>query len=126
MLRIIFFILVLNILIAFGQDEGKPLIEKQEQPETIMVSNFGVVPSGQLRSLYDTFFVELFNNPTAQGYVINYGSKKEISIREKLLHNHIGFREFNASRITFVRGGNKKKFATELWIVPFNAKPPTP
>ena len=47
------------------------------------------------RARLDTFFAELPNNPNNQGYIINYGTDKEIAERERLITNHIEFRKFD-------------------------------
>ncbi len=74
----------------------------------------------------DAFFVELSNNPAAQGYIINYGTDREIAKREKQIRNSITFRRYDASRITLVRGGNREVIKTDLWLVPPGAESPTP
>ena len=124
MLRVLFLILVVTSSTVFAQNQEKVL--SKEKPEASMQSDFGRVPNGQIRMLVDTFFLELQNNPTSQGYIINYGKDREVAGRERLLRNHIVFRQQDASRITFIRGANKKEFNTQLWIIPEGAEPPKP
>ena len=70
---------------------------------------------------------QLNNNPTAQGYIINYGTEKQIAAREKQIRNAITFLRLDASRVTLVRGGESGgDVRTVLWVVPAGATPPTP
>ncbi len=97
-----------------------------EMPKATKFEEFGSVSNGELRYLTDKFFLELVNNSTVRGYIINYGKTKFVTSREKILRGRINLRNFDPSRITFIRGGNKKDFTTELWIVPQGAEPPIP
>lgn len=72
------------------------------------------------------FYNKLHNDPTSNGYFINYGTPKEIAKREKQLENFIRFRRFNRARIIFVNGGNIGEFKTVIWIVPPGAELPKP
>ena len=118
MLKILFLILVVGCSAAFAQTE-KP-------PQAILFDEFETATNGYVKWRMDSFFAELSNNPAAQGYIINYGTAGEIAKREKQLRNSIRFRKYDASRITFVRGGTREKIKTVLWIVPPGAEPPTP
>ena len=119
-----------------GLPEGCPNTDSEtylvEPPRRVAVLNdeFGSVPNGEIRYRMDTLFIAMGNQPNAQGYIINYGTNKEISNREKLLRYHIAFKKYDASRVTFVRGGanprGEKGAWTKLWIVPPGAEPPTP
>ena len=94
-----------------------------------LIDEFGKLPNDEVRARIDAFFVALGNEPNAQGYIINYGTDKEISAREALIRNHINFRKYDASRVTFVRGGANPNGAgvwTKLWLVPPGATPPQP
>ncbi|HEY8561302.1 MAG TPA: hypothetical protein VIL74_13075 [Pyrinomonadaceae bacterium] len=94
-----------------------------------LIDEFGTLPNDEVRARIDAFFVALGNEPNAQGYIINYGTDREIARREALIRNHINFRKYDASRITFVRGGANPNGAgvhTRLWLVPPGAQPPTP
>jgi hypothetical protein len=95
-----------------------------------LIDQFGPLPNDEVRARIDAFFVALGNEPNAQGYIINYGTDREITRREALIRNHIAFRKYDASRITFVRGGanpnGEPGVWTRLWLVPPGATPPTP
>ncbi|MEK7855043.1 MAG: hypothetical protein AAB288_03060, partial [Acidobacteriota bacterium] len=96
-------------------------------PEPVLVDEFGKLANDDVRSRLDAFFAELSNNPNNQGYIINYGTDKDVAAREKLITNHIAFRNFDRSRITLVRGGDTGAgINTKLWRVPPGATNPAP
>lgn len=95
-------------------------------PTPILVDEFGKLANDDIRSRLDSFFTEIANNPGSQGYIINYGTDKEIAAREKLITNHINFRNQDRSRFTLVRGGAGDGINTKLWRVPQGADNPTP
>jgi hypothetical protein len=96
-------------------------------PQPTEVDTFGVLPADEVRGRLDAFFSTLANDPTAQGYVITYGPARAVTARERLIRNHIRFRNFDASRITFVQGGDTGEgVRTRLISVPAGATPPQP
>jgi hypothetical protein len=96
-------------------------------PQPTEVDTFGVLPADEVRGRLDAFFSALANDPTAQGYIITYGPARAVTARERLIRNHIGFRNFDASRITFVQGGDTGEgVKTRLFTVPAGATPPQP
>ena len=82
--------------------------------------------NGYVKMKMDNFYLELSNDPNATGYIINYGTAREIARREKQIRVSITFRKYDIQRITFVRGGYRQIIKTDLWIVPPGAQPPTP
>ena len=94
----------------------------------VLVDEFGKLPNDDIRGRLDAFFAELSNNPNNQGYIINYGTDKEITARERLITNHIAFRNFDRSRITLVRGGTSAdgEPRTKLYRIPPGASNPAP
>lgn len=91
------------------------------------VDEFGAIPNDDVRNRLDNFFVELQNDPTATGYIINYGTARDVAKRETLIRNHIRFRNFDASRINLVRGGdNGGTLNTKLILSPSGAPTPQP
>ena len=97
------------------------------KPDFVLVDEFGPLSNDEIRSRLDTFFSELSNNPTNQGYIINYGTDRQIAARERLITNHIAFRNFDRSRITLVRGGDTGDGPrTKLYRIPPGAENPTP
>lgn len=99
-------------------------------PSPRLLDEFGNFPSGEIKARIDAYFIALVNEPNAQGYLINYGTDKEISRREALLKRYITQRQYEARRLTFVRGGANPNVIrgawTRFWIVPPGAVPPTP
>ena len=96
-------------------------------PEAVLVDEFGKLPNDDIRGRLDNFFQELSNNPNNQGYIINYGTDREITARERLITNHITFRNFDRSRITLVRGGDRGNGPeTRLYRIPPGAGNPNP
>ena len=91
-----------------------------DTPEAILVDEFGKLSNDEIRGQLDIFFTTLSNNPTDRGYVINYGTSREIAARERLIQNHIRFRNFDASRITMISGGTSPDgiVRTKLYRVP--------
>jgi len=95
--------------------------------EPVLVDEFGRLSNDDVRSRLDAFFVELQNNPNNQGYIINYGTDREITARERLITNHINLRRFDRTRITLVRGGDTGSGVnTKLYRIPPGATNPTP
>ncbi len=94
----------------------------------VLVDEFGKLSNDDIRSRLDTFFAELANNPNNQGYIINYGTDREIAARERLITNHIAFRSFDRSRITLVNGGASSdgEPRTKLYRIPPGAENPAP
>ncbi len=91
----------------------------------ILVDEFGKLPNDDIRGRLDNYFQELANHPNDQGYIINYGTPLQIAARERLIKNHIAFRGFDASRITFVRGPDTGVGpVTKLYRVPPGAPNP--
>ena len=101
-----------------GVIAGKPTYRETD--------SFGPLANDEVRARLDAYFVELQNDPSAQGYVINYGPAKQVTAREKLIRNHIAFRKFDASRIVIVNGGEEPEIRTRLFLVPQGADAPTP
>ena len=97
------------------------------EPTNREIDDFGVVANDDLRNRLDNFFLELQNNPAATGYIINYGTARDVARREALIRNHIAFRNFDASRINLVRGDdNGGTLRTRFVLSPSGATPPTP
>ena len=96
-------------------------------PEAIKVDEFGKVTNDVIRGRLDEFFNVLAANPNDQGYIINYGTDKDVAAREKLITNHINFRKIDRSRITLVRGGDTGgEVTTKLYRIPPGAENPAP
>lgn len=98
-----------------------------DRPEAQLVDEFGNLQNDEVRARLDQFFIELQNNPTNQGYIINYGNARQIAARERLINSHITLRRFDRTRITLVRGGDTGAgVSTKLYRVPPGADNPAP
>lgn len=99
------------------------------EPEgPVLIDEFGRLSNDDIRTRLDNFFSELSNNPNNQGYIINYGTDREIAARERLITNHINLRNFDRSRITLVNGGASPdgEPRTKLYRIPPGADNPAP
>ena len=91
------------------------------------VDSFDNIPNDDVKARLDTFFTRVQSDPNAQGYIINYGTPREITRREKVIRDFIRFRRQDASRYVIVNGGDQGSgVRTRLFIVPAGATPPTP
>ncbi|MGD9588050.1 MAG: hypothetical protein AB7Q37_06825 [Pyrinomonadaceae bacterium] len=97
-------------------------------PQPVLIDEFGKLPNDDIRGRLDLFFAELSNNPNNQGYIINYGDDRDVAARERLINNHIAFRNFDRSRITLVRGGTHEsgEVYTKFYRIPPGAENPAP
>ncbi len=98
------------------------------QPLTsTLIDTFGNVPNDDIKARLDNFNIQLSNDPSAQGYIINYGSARDIARREKVIRDAINFRKYDATRYTFVRGGDRGNgVETQFYLVPTGVQPPVP
>lgn len=98
-------------------------------PEARLFDEFGKLPDDEVKARIQNLYVELGNNPNSQGYIINYGTDREITNRERQIRKAIDFLKLDASRVTLVRGGANPNGAgvwTKVWIVPPGANNPQP
>ncbi len=99
----------------------------QPKPTSSVVEEFGPKSNDDVKALVDNFFIQLNNNPTAQGYVINYGSPAQIKARKAQIDKAIAFRKYDRSRLVWVDGpDNKTGISTKFVLVPAGADKPTP
>lgn len=94
----------------------------------VAIDEFGKLPNDDIRGRLDNFFNDLNANPNNQGYIILYGTEREMTTRERLITNHINFRSFPRDRITIVRAGAHPDGTvyTKLYRIPPGAENPTP
>jgi hypothetical protein len=95
-------------------------------PQPTKFAEFGKMSQAGVKEKMDGFLVELAKDQSAQGYIINSGSPKQISARRMQIMHSITFLKFDSLRITFVDGFPEKTMRTVMWIVPPGAAPPTP
>jgi len=101
-------------------------VAQPPKPVGSKIDEFGAAKPDEIKAKLDALFIALNNDPGAKGYIINYGTPKEIAARVKAINAAIKFRKFDPSRITFVDGGAGSGLSTQLWVVPQGADAPTP
>ncbi|MEP7212787.1 MAG: hypothetical protein ABI791_06915 [Acidobacteriota bacterium] len=117
--RIVFLVIV---LLAFPV-----AVESQETSKLILIDEFGSYPCDGFRGRIDGFLSELRDNPGSHGLVINRGrGSDEISavMREEMIRNHIAFRGFDESRISYSRTTDGE-FRTQFFRVSSAQSEPT-
>lgn len=98
-------------------------------PKARLFDEYGSLPNGELKARTQNLYVELGNISGAQGYIITYGTDREMARSEKQLRAVIRSLNLDASRLTLLRGGANprgKGVWTRVWIVPPGAENPTP
>jgi hypothetical protein len=116
MFRVLLLILIVMSSVAFAQIK--------EKPEAYKIFEFEKTSSNILKGKLAEFRTELKRVAGSQGYIINYGTDKEIVKRESQIQNSMIFGDIDALRITLVRGGNFGKSRVVIWIVPEGAESP--
>ena len=83
---------------------------------------FGKLPNDEVKARIQNMYVELGNNPNAQGYILNYGTETEITNREKQTKKAINYLKLDSRRVTDVRCGanlySDKAVWTKIFIIP--------
>lgn len=97
-------------------------------PIPLLIDEFGRQTNGSIKARLDSSLAELRNNRNNQGYIIVYGTDREMAARERLIINHIKIRAFPRDRMTIVRGGVHPEGTvyTKLYRVPPGAENPAP
>lgn len=98
-----------------------------EVPGIIPGPEFGKLKPDEIKARVDELIIMMNSNPTAQVYVINYGTPAQIRQRRAELTKAFNFRNVDMSRITWVEGGNTMGGVyTKFSLVPPGATPPNP
>lgn len=118
MIRVLFLILIVMSAAAFAQTG--------ERSKAVLIDEFETATNGSVKMKMDYFYTELSNNPSSQGVIINYGTAREIAIRERQIRVSIQWRKYDAARITLVNGGFNGDVKSEFWLVPAGAENPKP
>jgi hypothetical protein len=88
---------------------------------------FGKIGKTRLKEVMFEFDAALSVDENSSGYIVNYGTSKQIAQRERLIANSIRFRRYDPARIVMVSGGSSDNgVRTVMWIVPEGAEPPKP
>jgi hypothetical protein len=82
-----------------------------------LVDKFALVPCSDLRNRLDSLMFELADDPSMTGIIALSDDAPYLDVfrRRRLIENQIIFRNFDRSRIVFVRRHGLAKFDTELW-----------
>lgn len=92
-----------------------------------LVDTINAASNDDIKARFDALRIALSNDPAAQGYIINYGTVRQITARERQIRTAITFLKIDPSRVTIVRGGDKATgIETQVFVVPAGATPPTP
>ncbi|MDQ3712771.1 MAG: hypothetical protein M3388_11220, partial [Acidobacteriota bacterium] len=91
-------------------------------PTPRQVDEFGKVSQGDKKARMDNYFVELQNNPTAEG-VIKLQNDIDLMTHFKFLTNYIKLRNFDKTRVSFIIADINEQ-QTQLWIIPAGAENP--
>lgn len=95
----------------------------------ILFDQYGKLSANKIKERIQNLYNELGNNPNSQGYIINYGTDKEIAIREKQITKASSLVRLDPIRLTIVSGGSNPNGAgvwTKVWIVPPGTDNPQP
>jgi hypothetical protein len=95
------------------------------KPEAKLMSEFGVKNIGYVELMFDNFFAELWNDPSASGSVAISGpSPQERKRLKRWADRLIKIREFDRSRLTFVDSEKAPLGRFRIWMVPIGAEMP--
>ncbi len=97
-----------------------------DKPGSNLTDEFGPLKDDDVKARVDNFYIQLNNDPTAQGYIINYGTAAEIKRRKAQLMKAINFRKYDSSRVTMVDSISSDGQNTKFYLVPAGAENPTP
>lgn len=92
----------------------------QEKSNANQIDEFYDLNCEAQRSRVDLLLKELRDSPESKGIVvIHIGKYDPIAAykQKSIITNHLKFRRFDSSRITFVRGKTEPRLRTELWKV---------
>ncbi|MBX7174196.1 MAG: hypothetical protein K1X72_24700 [Pyrinomonadaceae bacterium] len=93
-------------------------------PKAKLSAEFPYSTQGYIKMMLDsTIFLELQNDPTAQGHIFIFPkTPREKALIEKIIRNQIKVRGFDATRITFAEGEKNSRSVLQFWIVPAGAE----
>jgi hypothetical protein len=92
-----------------------------------LIDTINAATKDDIQARLDALRIALSNDPTATAVIINYGTTRQITARERILQQAIRFLQIDASRVTVLRGTDRGTgIVTEVYVVPAGATPPTP
>jgi len=95
----------------------------------ILADEFGRLTNNEIKAYIQATYVRLSTEPESRGYIINYGTDKEIAERERQIRRAVNLLKLDANRLTIVRGGENPNGAgiwTKIYIVPPDVDYPQP
>lgn len=97
-------------------------------PTSIQVDEFGPQKDDEVKARVDNFYIRLNNDPTARGYIINYGTAAQIKARRAQILRAINRpgAGHDASKVTFVDSVTSGPVNTKFYVVPAGADNPNP
>ncbi len=87
---------------------------------SFQVGEYGKVQSGEEKSRIDNFFIELQNDPTAEG-IIKVQDDKDLMRHLTFLSFYTRLRNYDKTRISFFIASTNEQ-QTQLWIIPAGAE----
>lgn len=91
-----------------------------------LINQIGNVANDEVRQEIDNLFIRLQNNPSVTGYILTYGSQRDINRREKLIRDHIRLRRYDSSRVVLLSNADGSEIRSDVYLVPQGAVPPRP
>jgi hypothetical protein len=115
-------IAIFTVLISAQEVVNQPSDNIEKPPKsTILFDDFGDLTECSFSARMDQFLIELMNDPSTHGYIINYRATdilpSEYERGTKRFREYLVYRKFDVSRITFLEGF-RETLITQLWIVP--------
>ncbi len=97
-------------------------------PVAEQVDEFGPQKDDEVKARVDNFYIRLNNDPTARGYIINYGTAAQVRARRAQILRAINRpgAGHDASRVTFVDSITSGPVNTKFYVVPAGADNPQP
>jgi len=125
--RILLVILVL-LVVCFAAGALVSASGQTQEQTARKFDEFGDVQPSDMAARLDSFAIELQNNPTTNGFVFAYRSRRDLpglsSRHVNWIRNYLVYtRGFQAERIKTIDGGVAPTLGYELWIVPPGAVP---
>ncbi len=95
------------------------------KPEARLLERFGVKNIGYVELMFDGFFADLWNEPSAQCMVgVTWTSPRQRNELKRWAEKLIKMRKFDSSRLAFIEGGRRRSATFSLWVVPVGAEIP--
>lgn len=101
--------------------------QSSKKPESVRFAECNNCPEAGLKQILKSFYEKVRDGDGLAGYVILYGSPREMErLKQRILRN-LTFRDpYDPPRVTFVYAPTKGKGRADFWIVPQGAAKPNP